>query len=416
MGDDSQRAAGRMKLGIRRLLDLHPLLGGLLATWAVRESQVPTMAVCWDNHRISLIYSPGFVLGLQMEELLSVLMHEVRHVIYGHCTMSAEDWPNRNALVVAQEVTVNEGLTNLPGSPIILADYPMLEPRTDTHERYAILARFLDPASAPQQDHERMPNPTARQPGSASPADGQNAQETAHHPWDDFAENRSEVEADLRANIDEVMSSGRALGKDAKELRRAVNHLKPGLPGWCPGGTSAAIGAVTREIQVAGLRHLLLGLTGTARRRSRRYDWPSRRMPHLVGIVPGRRYAQRRVRVNAVIDTSGSMDGATLASIASILRFIDHAAELTVVECDAAIHRVYPFTGAIRTVVGRGGTDFRPPLERAFLARTRAEAVVYFTDGIGPAPATSPHVPVIWGLTHGGTPPTDWGKVLRVEV
>jgi predicted metal-dependent peptidase len=124
---------------------------------------------------------------------------------------------------------------------------------------------------------------------------------------------------------------------------------------------------------------------------------------------------QNRVRGLAVIDTSGSIDDETLASVAAILQRIEDVAELIVVECDAKIQRVYPFNGVIRSVMGRGGTDFCPPFERAFLAKTGAEAVIYFTDGEGPAPKRQPHVPVIWALTHEGKPPVTWGRTLRVE-
>ena len=227
--------------------------------------------------------------------------------------------------------------------------------------------------------------------------------------------NRDQVEAELRREMSEILGSDRSMELDAADLGHAVAVLQSRQPGWQPGSATANINARTRDIRPAELRQLLEQMAGSGRDRGARFDRPPRRSPELLGIVPAQARMRNRICVLAVIDTSGSMDDATLASIASILRIIEDAAELTVVECDTAIHRVYPFSGMIRSVVGRGGTDFRPPLEPAFLARTHAEAVVYFTDGEGRAPAKRPEMPVIWALTHGGSPPACWGKVLRVE-
>ncbi|MFO0675300.1 MAG: VWA-like domain-containing protein [Polyangiaceae bacterium] len=140
------------------------------------------------------------------------------------------------------------------------------------------------------------------------------------------------------------------------------------------------------------------------------YLRPPRRFPHLVGIVPGGTRRPEKARVMAVIDTSGSMTRELLAKIGGELRKMSAHHEIVVVECDAEIQRTYPFKGELGEVHGRGGTDFHPPFERAFLAAHRPDVVVYFTDGAGPAPENGPRVPVLWCLTPGAVAPSSWGK------
>jgi predicted metal-dependent peptidase len=116
----------------------------------------------------------------------------------------------------------------------------------------------------------------------------------------------------------------------------------------------------------------------------------------------------------AVLDTSGSIPDEVLEIIDGELRMLASGHDVTVVECDAEIHRVAPYR-RLEAVSGRGGTDLRPPLEPGVLRKLRPDIVVYFTDGLGPAPEAAPAVPVIWCLVPGGTEPAEWGQVVRMQ-
>ena len=161
-------------------------------------------------------------------------------------------------------------------------------------------------------------------------------------------------------------------------------------------------------------RQLLRRYVGRAMRVEPRYGRPSRRFPELVGIVPGRGRAEGDVSVVAVIDTSGSMSDPMLEAIAGELRRLGRHHTVHVVECDCVVRRTYRFRGHLEEVEGRGGTDFRPPLEKEFLRPLRPGVVIVFTDGDGPAPDRSPPVLVIWCLTPGGQQPVAWGRVVEM--
>ena len=84
------------------------------------------------------------------------------------------------------------------------------------------------------------------------------------------------------------------------------------------------------------------------------------------------------------------------------------------IECDSVIQQVYPYRAAIAEVHGRAGPTLRPPLESSFLRKMKADLVIFFTDGYGPAPEQKPQVPVIWCLTPGGELPAAWGRDIRM--
>jgi predicted metal-dependent peptidase len=86
-----------------------------------------------------------------------------------------------------------------------------------------------------------------------------------------------------------------------------------------------------------------------------------------------------------------------------------------VVECDATIHAVYDYHGPLVSVQGRGDTDLRPPLASEFLAQYRPDLIVYFTDGLGPAPSRAPRIPLIWCIVPGGERPVDWGRAIQIK-
>jgi len=179
------------------------------------------------------------------------------------------------------------------------------------------------------------------------------------------------------------------------------------------GSPAAVRQSVLAELrETVGWRKRLQQFVAAERVATPSYARPARRAPALLGIVPGSSPASARLRVVAVIDTSGSVGHEELRAIGGELaRLHRAAAEVVVVECDSEVRRVSLFRGRLREITGRGGTDLRPPFAARLLQRLRPDLIVYFTDGYGPAPARPPGIPVLWCLTCGGTRPAPWGVV-----
>ena len=113
----------------------------------------------------------------------------------------------------------------------------------------------------------------------------------------------------------------------------------------------------------------------------------NRRQPNRFDISG--EVADKVLKIVVAIDTSGSVDDDQIAvifnEIFAILAKRKH--EITVIECDSAVQRVYRVRNAgeiQKKVAGRGGTYFTPVIE--FINNDkyfRDALLIYFTDGFG---------------------------------
>ena len=121
--------------------------------------------------------------------------------------------------------------------------------------------------------------------------------------------------------------------------------------------------------------------------------------------------------VIVAVDTSGSMSenelGKILAEIDKLRSFSQ--CRLTLIQCDAQVHKVEEFDEHTPTrferhpyrFYGGGGTSFTPVFE--WLAEQsaspgfRPDVLFYMTDGYGSFPDRPPALPVAWVLTHGSS-------------
>ena len=153
----------------------------------------------------------------------------------------------------------------------------------------------------------------------------------------------------------------------------------------------------------------------TARARAPTHTWsrPSRRFPDRPFEIPGRTYRPRRSDepcLLAAIDTSLSMTLPELEEVVRHLALVNERARLVVAECDVEVTRVYPFSGTIERVSGRGGTDLRPVFAPSVIDAHGVDGVVYFTDGEGPYPEAPPRIPTLWVLTKPQSFGCPWGE------
>ena len=116
---------------------------------------------------------------------------------------------------------------------------------------------------------------------------------------------------------------------------------------------------------------------------------------------------EKVLKIVVAIDTSGSMSNQDIAKVMGeifdILAARKH--ELTVIECDARVQRVYRARNRDSVkdkVAGRGGTLFTPVIEHINEDKYFRDALlIYFTDGFGekniPRPRTYRNLWVVLG-------------------
>ena len=166
-------------------------------------------------------------------------------------------------------------------------------------------------------------------------------------------------------------------------------------------------------------RQVLRQFVATAGRVGRKSTW-QREHRRFVHDTPGIRKRQR-LHMLVGIDVSESTDEEPLreAFARELVRLAKgRESQLTVLYASSRVQRIDSFTGSqVRAEVYRGGgfTDLRPVFDYARTLHPRPAAVVYLTDGLGPAPE-SMEFPTLWVLTRDGKKPTPWGVELRLEV
>jgi predicted metal-dependent peptidase len=410
-----QQAAGKIGIAIRRLAEDYPFHAAILERFKVmHRADIDTMAVTVHGDKVGLLFNAPFVLSLPIDQLVGVVLHEVHHVLFEHILQDPEDYPDECARTMAEEVTVNEFVKEpLPEGVVTLEQFPSLKPMQSTDERYEQLKRRVrrPPISPPgNKAGPQQESGAGKQTGKQQAPAGGFQTVDDHRVWE---EARQDPEGSKAAIEQVVREAVQEVGAEnvPDYLEEAVGVLDSQW-GNTPGSDETKLEG--RRSGQLDWRTQLRRYVGQQLQPRPVFNRPSRRFPDLVGIIPGRRRQATQPRIMAVIDTSGSVTEELLELINAELSKLAKDYEVTVVECDTVIHEAYRYR-PVTEVHGRGGTDFRPPFEREFLRRHRPDLVIYFTDGVGPAPESPPRVPVIWCLVPEGEAPCTWGRGIQMD-
>lgn len=357
----------------------------------VDDPSVPFAAVSWADERIFLHVNVGY-LQRNPQHLRGLLLHEVHHVVLGHLTEPrCLEAAHPDLMEMAMEASANEYIREqLPPGALTWQrlSHCGVEAGQSTLERYERLAAARRAGAGPNGVEGllfadvgwRRPGPRSRRTNLPVSA----------------------LERLVSAAIEDVRSRRLSPVGDAA----LVAGRLPGTRVERLAGTDTPAEHPTNWRQVLRLFNAHL------RRPTHTYSWPNRRFPEAIGRIPGRRFRGsegHHPSLLVAIDTSGSMDTSELVEIGRSLAGLARAARVVVVECDAAIQRVYSYRGSLPTVSGRGGTDLRPVFAESFLRRLPADGIVYFTDGEGPYPPSPPNLPVLWVLTGPSAFSCPWG-------
>lgn len=427
-------------LGEPGFLAKYPYYAAILARMTpVADPSVRRMAVSLFDGRFFLhvnvdafVREPGYLVG--------VLLHEVHHVALGHLVhpkFSVEELPE--LMDLALEMSANDHIEEPLPDPITWKAYAAFGLRAgqSSVERYERLCEAHRAGSIGADGSARAgtaPRASVATPTSAGVSlkkvEGWLAQGRAPEgpPRTPPAERRVDehrFQGDARRAAGAIEHARDLIDQAVRDAERARPDLREEgaegrlVAGKRPGRLLEELTGVLEAPEVfldwpSALRMFV------ARERApvHSYARPSRRLPALVGIVPGRSWSPRviaRPRLLVAIDTSLSMTPPELAEIARHLAVLSEHARLTIAECDVEIARVYPFAGALGDVAGRGGTDLRPVFAPDFLGSQRPDGVVYFTDGAGPFPDREPSVPTLWVLTKPERFECPWGARARLD-
>ena len=370
-----------------------------------------------------LLVHPKAVMALPFPGLCARLAHLCLHAALGAYARRRERTPERWNF--AHDLAI-EPLLREAKLPTGAGDVPdALRAGMSAEEVYELLPADATPApewcdlvDAPRPDaEERSPPPgaprgTAGEGGPGDEAEAETASEPAPH--------------EVRAR--ELAWKMRLA--EALEVERASGGKTWGaVPAWIDAMVSARIApppswTLALQRAVAALARSERTFLRPSRRQSAiafdaGEDWPD------VVSMPGRRVVLGG-RLVAIVDTSASMDEATIAlalgAVASAAT-AEGVDEVRLVQADAEVTSdevVSPADLLVRAIAvkGRGGTSFAPALLRLAAEAQRSRerfTAVYLTDldGTFPERKAVRGVDVLWVTTV--TRPVPFGRVLRIR-
>lgn len=368
----------------------HPFFGALLAGMKIEPREdLPIKTAGTDGERI--YYDPGFIDKQTVEQTSFVLMHEVMHAAMLHALRCRDR--DRMLWNVATDYAINllivddfkfgsspQSLPNCGPDGGILLDREYAGMTAE--EIYDQLKQSCRVRSIPLDE--------LLEPGSGG---GEGIS----------PERAKELEQHWRDRLQQAATVAKMAGKLPQNAARLVDRLTEPKVNW---------------------KSLLHEFVERALGGRDDYWWrlPNRRFVGLGCYLPSM-YEMRTPPLVVAIDTSGSISEQELRAFISELNGIREQTRPTathVLYIDALIARVEqyePDEDIDPRPAGGGGTDFRPAFKWIREQGIRPCALIYFTDGHGPAPAAPPEYPVLWLMKDRKhtAKPANWGQVVYID-
>lgn len=341
------------------LIDM-PFFGVLALQLHMKED--PTCQTAWTDGQ-SMGFSPSFVQGLNQDELIALIAHEVMHCACGHPWR--ESGRQHNKWNQAADYAINP----------ILIDAGMTLPA----------GALNDPAyhgKSAEWIYDRLPDSPDDSNGQGN---GQGETRCAPADSDPNAsdDEPQQTESDWQQLTKQAMAAAKSQGKLPAGMARDMEQATKPIVDW-------------RSL----LRRYMQDITTAD------YSWsqPNRRYLTSGLYLPAlRSHACGKIAI--AVDTSGSIDTVTLNQFAGEMQsIIDdmQPSSVDVLYCDAKVHRVDTFERGEHLEMhpaGGGGTSFAPVFEHYDAIDAEPPVVlVYFTDMYGSFPESSDY-PVIWAST-----------------
>jgi predicted metal-dependent peptidase len=365
------------------------------------DESVGTMGVMVKNAAIRLVYSCKFLDKLTDSEARWVLVHEVLHLVFHHCTVRASTDPRMHRIDnIACDLAINQlipetGHIVKPRKEVIEPYFPksLGFPEKLSKEQYYQLLLEKD-----QKDKDKNKDPNGNPSSGNGSGDGDDEAFSEYGDLVDNHEGWTDEEAEI---IDEM-------------IRNKVDHLSKSSKSWgkVTGGIKEMIMAAQKS-QIAWWRLLreYLGFLvttkkeNTMKRPNRRFGYP------FAGT--NRKHVDK---ILCAVDSSGSISEESLRHFLAEINNIaeTHPVDLVVFD-DGITQGPMLFTKKRKAFEfkGRGGTNFQPVMDLA--SKGKYKSLVILTDGCAAKCEYPKGVKdVIWCLVAEGTPPVEWGK--RVDV
>jgi predicted metal-dependent peptidase len=346
------------------------------------STSLPTAGVGLNGINQMLYINPEFWDKLSDKHKEGLLIHELLHICFFHLTMR-NSFVDKKLFNIAADLEINQYIDNdyLPDGAIVMTSFPTLtlELKAGTNYYYQKLL---------ENNNSKDPDPGLQslmggQSGPPTDGDGD-----LHPTWKEF-ENLTDTEKKLIQNqVEHIL----------KESATQITKSRGTIPGELKSLIDELF-KITEEVfnWKAYFRRKMGCSSEVYTKKSRRKM--SKRFEDNAGIK-----IKQKHHILVAVDTSGSVSNAELLEFFSEIHHIYKAgASVTIIECDTKINDIYEYKGKFKgSVVGRGGTDFTPPVEYYNKHKNKFTTLVFFTDGYAPVEC-KPHKQMMWVISSAGT-------------
>ena len=353
--------------------------------------EVSTAAVGFNNSNVTLYVNEHFFLKelTTFSSRVAVIKHETLHLVFKHLVMLDFKKYDAKLFNVAADLVVNQfiGKWKLPSSAVTLASFPELNLSKNEsldwyYKKILALKRKMD---RNKNSKDSLTNTSSQTLENII----NNGNHSDHSKWG-FSEsdiNLQHAESELDRII--IQTKERISQKQYSMLPSGIRDL-------------INIIIEKRNPKVNWKRALKI-FSSSSRRTKVKFTL--KRISKRYGTRPGGKI-QRSQKIAVAIDTSGSISLNELNMFFNEVHSMwQNGAEIEVIECDAAVQKIYDYRGKFpKFILGRGGTNFDPVF--AHINKNRNilyDGCIYLTDGYAPAPEIKPRCKVFWVVTPEGT-------------
>jgi predicted metal-dependent peptidase len=355
---------------------------------------VQTACVARDGINTKLVISPTFWESIGDKCKVAVLKHELLHIAFKHLQMF-DEFAEKEMLNVAADIEINQYIQDeykdetwdgleITNSPFKELNMPL---KAGTRKYYELLLKECkdnpDGDVCKMLDAMKEAN-NGGAPGEITLEDGTKVTIKASHEfWKQF-EGMDEAEKKLMEKQIEYQ---------LKDVAEQVNKIS----GTIPGELKELIDNLyVSEEAVIDWRAYLRRFNGMA---SKVYTKKTRRKPNKRFYGNPALKIKQKKNTLVAIDTSGSVSRDDLKEFLSEIYHIwKTGTQVTVIECDASIGRVYEYKGKSEEaleVTGRGGTSYEPVIDYLWDNKDKYQNLIYLTDGECNV-ETQPCKPTLW--------------------
>lgn len=342
----------RISMAKAKILLQQPFYGVLLSMMdIIHEPALPTFAT--DGKHV--LFNAAFSAEMTDAELRGVMLHEISHCIYMHCTRKRRLNRDAKRWNIACDYAIN---LEIRGMGEVLPKVALLDDKyrdMNAEQIYDAMPKDIEKQVETMDDHIELDS----------------------DDWDDME--------DKILTAYEATRNAQSKGDVPAGIKRWIEKMRKNKVRW-------------ERVFHRYIGQALAKDDYSWNRPNRRHVWRDMIMPEMRSYKIG--------SVVLAIDTSGSIGKEQLEEFAAEIKKISYLVDdITVMTCDASVHEVVKIQhmGEFLTKVkfkGGGGTAFEPVFEEVKKRNITPELLIYLTDGFGSYPQKSLiRYPVIWCIT-----------------